>query len=207
MTRPGGDTDEQPRVVIRDRRRLDPETGEVRTAVPDAPPPVEAAVGTPGAAAETTDDGGAADQVVSADEVLLAQLAERTDDLLRVKAEFDNYRRRMDRDRAGWGEAAVGRLLADLLPALDDADRAEQHGELTGAFRTVVDALVKVAHGAGLERFGTAGEPFDPARHEALTSVPTPGAESESVAEVYRAGYSYAGRVLRPAQVVVSSPA
>jgi len=71
----------------------------------------------------------------------------------------------------------------------------------------VVDTVVKALVGAGLERFGAAGEPFDPARHEALTSVPSPGATGETVLEVYRAGYSHAARVLRPAQVVVGTPA
>jgi len=226
-----GGPEEEPRVVVRDKRRLDPETGAVRTPPPAAGPDGSVPAGSVPAgsvpagsvpagsvpagsvpvdtvpAGEAGAGGGAGEAVVSADEVLQAQLAERTDDLLRLKAEFDNYRRRVDRDRASWGELAVARVLADLLPALDDADRAEQHGELTGTFRTVVDVVVKVLAGAGLERFGAPGEPFDPARHEALTSVPTPGADGESVLEVYRSGYSHAGRVVRPAQVVVSAPA
>lgn len=193
--------EEEPRVVVRDKRRIDPETGEVRVAPADAAP-------LSGEVLDAADpaDGGS-EEVISADAVLQAQLAERTDDLLRLKAEFDNYRRRVDRDRAGWGDLAVAKLVADLLPALDDADRAEQHGELTGTFRTVVDGLVKVLGHAGLERFGAPGEAFDPARHEALTSVPSPGAEGETVLELYRAGYSFGGRILRPAQVVVATPA
>lgn len=209
MSRPDEPLDE-PRVVVRDKRRIDPLTGEVREpAAADA----AAAPGHPGDQAldATVDaippDGGVDAAVVSADVVLQAQLAERTDDLLRLKAEFDNYRRRVERDRASWGEAAVAGVLASLLPALDDADRAEQHGELSGTFRTVVDTVVKALVAAGLERFGAAGEPFDPARHEALTSVPSPGATGETVLEVYRAGYSHAARVLRPAQVVVGTPA
>jgi len=207
---------DEPRVVVRDKRRIDPVTGEVRE--PAAAADVAAAPAHPGDQAldvtfdEVAPDGGvdAAEvsaEVVSADVVLQAQLAERTDDLLRLKAEFDNYRRRVERDRASWGEAAVAGVLASLLPALDDADRAEQHGELSGTFRTVVDTVVKALVAAGLERFGVAGEPFDPVRHEALTSVPSPGATGETVLEVYRAGYSHAARVLRPAQVVVGTPA
>ncbi len=210
MSRPDEPLDE-PRVVVRDKRRIDPVTGEVRE--PAAVADVAAAPEHPGDQAldatfdEIPPDGGVDAAVVSADVVLQAQLAERTDDLLRLKAEFDNYRRRVERDRASWGEAAVAGVLASLLPALDDADRAEQHGELSGTFRTVVDTVVKALVGAGLERFGAAGEPFDPARHEALTSVPSPGATGETVLEVYRAGYSHAARVLRPAQVVVGTPA
>jgi len=213
--RPDGPGEQaEPRVVVRDRRRLDPETGQVR--VPQAAPPVpesspasHAATAQEPLSGEVLDalpDAAEGEQVISADAVLQAQLAERTDDLLRLKAEFDNYRRRVDRDRAAWGEVAVAKLLSGLLPALDDADRAAQHGELTGAFRTVVDALVKAVQGSGLERFGQPGEGFDPSRHEALTSVPTPGAETETVLEVYRAGYAHGGRVLRPAQVVVATP-
>jgi len=210
VSRPDEPLDE-PRVVVRDKRRIDPVTGEVRE--PAAVADVAAAPEHPGDQAldatfdEIPPDGGVDAAVVSADVVLQAQLAERTDDLLRLKAEFDNYRRRVERDRASWGEAAVAGVLASLLPALDDADRAEQHGELSGTFRTVVDTVVKALVGAGLERFGAAGEPFDPARHEALTSVPSPGATGETVLEVYRAGYSHAARVLRPAQVVVGTPA
>jgi len=210
VSRPDEPLDE-PRVVVRDKRRIDPVTGEVRE--PAAAADVAAASEHPGDQAldatfdEIPPDGGVDAAVVSADVVLQAQLAERTDDLLRLKAEFDNYRRRVERDRASWGEAAVAGVLASLLPALDDADRAEQHGELSGTFRTVVDTVVKALVGAGLERFGAAGEPFDPARHEALTSVPSPGATGETVLEVYRAGYSHAARVLRPAQVVVGTPA
>lgn len=210
MSRPDEPLDE-PRVVVRDKRRIDPVTGEVRE--PAAVADVAAAPEHPGDQAldatfdEIPPDGGVDAAVVSADVVLQAQLAERTDDLLRLKAEFDNYRRRVERDRASWGEAAVAGVLASLLPALDDADRAEQHGELSGTFRTVVDTVVKALVAAGLERFGAAGEPFDPARHEALTSVPSPGATGETVLEVYRAGYSHAARVLRPAQVVVGTPA
>lgn len=210
MSRPDEPLDE-PRVVVRDKRRIDPVTGEVRE--PAAAADVAAAPEHPGDQVldatfdEIPPDAGVDAAVVSADVVLQAQLAERTDDLLRLKAEFDNYRRRVERDRASWGEAAVAGVLASLLPALDDADRAEQHGELSGTFRTVVDTVVKALVAAGLERFGAAGEPFDPARHEALTSVPSPGATGETVLEVYRAGYSHAARVLRPAQVVVGTPA
>jgi len=210
VSRPDEPLDE-PRVVVRDKRRIDPVTGEVRE--PAAAADVAAAPEHPGDQVldatfdEIPPDAGVDAAVVSADVVLQAQLAERTDDLLRLKAEFDNYRRRVERDRASWGEAAVAGVLASLLPALDDADRAEQHGELSGTFRTVVDTVVKALVAAGLERFGVAGEPFDPVRHEALTSVPSPGATGETVLEVYRAGYSHAARVLRPAQVVVGTPA
>jgi molecular chaperone GrpE len=135
------------------------------------------------------------------------QLSERTNDLLRLKAEFDNYRKRAQRDMALAGEVATARLLSELLPALDDVERARHHGELEGGFKAVADHLEKAVAGTGLERFGAPGEPFDPTRHEALTSVEDAEVDHEVVKDLYRAGYAHAGRVLRPAQVVVSTPA
>jgi molecular chaperone GrpE len=173
--------EEEPQVTVRDRRRIDPDTGEVR----DVP---EAATAASGSALEQ-------------------QLSERTDDLLRLKAEFDNYRKRAVRDRALAGEVAVGQLLSGLLGSLDDVDRARAHGALEGAFKAVAENLEKALTAAGLERFGQPGEAFDPTRHEALQSVEDPEVSHEVVHELYRAGYAYSGRVLRPAQVVVATPA
>jgi molecular chaperone GrpE len=176
----GPPPEEEPHVTVRDKRRIDPDTGEVRD-VPEAAPAAS---------------GSALEQ----------QLSERTDDLLRLKAEFDNYRKRAVRDQKLAGEVAVGQLLFGLLGSLDDIDRARAHGALEGAFKAVAEHLEKALGSAGLERFGQPGEAFDPNRHEALQSVPDPTATHEVVRELYRAGYAYSGRILRPAQVVVSTP-
>lgn len=203
--------DEQPQVRVTDKRRLDPETGEPRS------PGFGEGVGAPASApAEAQDVHEAADQAQAIGEVLdeiessgdpvALELVERTEDLRRLKAEYDNYRKRTERDRAGWGEIAVAKVIADLLPALDDIDRAKAHDALDGAFRAVADHLDKATTSAGLTSFGVVGEAFDPSRHEALTTVPGE-VEAEQVLEVYRAGYEFAGRVLRAAQVVVAVPA
>ena len=192
---------DEPRVVVRDKRRLDPETGTVREGVlgPPAAGAPPAGGGGPGARPQEPSDAVLSDAA--------RQLAERTDDLLRLKAEYDNYRKRAQRDIAAAAEMGAARVLVELLPALDDVDRARAHGELDPAFRAVAEHLEKVCAAIGLERYGEKGEPFDPNQHEALTSFEDPAITHETVQDVYRAGYAYAGRVLRPAQVVVATPA
>jgi molecular chaperone GrpE len=191
--------DDEPRVVVRDKRRLDPETGQVREpgtsaaaaageGHPTALPDDEAAARAESAAAEQTD----------------ARIAELVDDIKRLKAEYDNYRRRVERDRQATVDAAHAAVLASLLPVLDDIERARAHGDLVGTFATIGDQLVSTVTKQGLERFGEPGEPFDPSVHEALVHTTAPGLSGPTAVEVYRGGYRYAGRVLRPAQVVVA---
>jgi molecular chaperone GrpE len=184
---PRDEADEAP--IVRDKRRFDPTTGEVRAGVFDA--------GTPAAppAAE-----------VAPESDLEAEIAERTADLQRLQAEYANYRRRVDRDRHAVGEAALASVFANLLPVLDDIDRARSHEEVAGGFALVADGLEATLTKLGLERFGDAGEPFDPTLHEALTH----GFSSEVVepvcAEVFQPGYRVGERVLRPARVGVLEP-
>ena len=182
----------EPRVVVRDRRRIDPTSGEVREAGPGAE-----AAGSPAAS-------GSPASFEKSDE----QVAELTETLQRLKAEYDNYRRRADRDRAALMEVATGTVLAALLPVLDDLDRARSHGDLTGAFGSVGDALLAITVKLGLEPYGQAGEAFDPQVHEAVMQAPpADDVEHPVVADVFRPGYRHAGRVLRAAQVSVSDPA
>ena len=186
------------RVVVRDKRRLDPETGEARAAAAPAP---SAEPGQPGPAEPETAES------LSAEEDRLA--AELTADLQRVSAEYANYRKRVERDRVAVVEMATAGLLSQLLPLLDDVDRARQHGDLTGAFAAVGEGLEAVTAKLGLERFGEVGEPFDPAVHEALMQAePDPSATVAVCAAVLQPGYRLSGgRVLRPARVSVSEPA
>jgi molecular chaperone GrpE len=185
------------RVVVRDRRRVDPVTGEVRSPG-DAPSPGEP--GDPG--------GGPADgpAVNAAAAELAAQLEERTADLQRVSAEYANYRRRVDRDREAVLVGARVQFVGDLLTVLDDLDRAEQHGDLTGPFKAVADKLTAVVQKLGLESFGLEGEPFEPSVHEAVQHDPSPapGPTVTVVSSVLRRGYRIADRVLRPAMVMVA---
>ena len=175
------------RVVVRDRRRLDPESGEVREP-----------------AAEVSDE--QLGEELSDD--LQRVSDELTADLQRVSAEYANYRKRVDRDRAQVVELATAGLLTALLPLLDDIERARQHGDLEGAFKSVGEGLEAVTDKLGLERFGAVGEPFDPAVHEALMQAePDPAASVATCAQVLQPGYRLSGgRVLRPARVAVAEP-
>jgi len=139
--------------------------------------------------------------------VLVSELAERTADLQRVQAEYTNYRRRVERDREAQREQVVASTLSELLPVLDDIGRARAHDELTGAFKSVGEALEATVARLGLEQFGEVGEPFDPAVHEALTHTHSPDVTETTCVEVYQPGYRFAGRVVRPARVVVADPA
>ncbi|HUR13621.1 MAG TPA: nucleotide exchange factor GrpE [Mycobacteriales bacterium] len=173
-------------IVVTDRRRLDPETGEVR---PEPAAAVEVEAPAPQ---------GASDR----DGELLA-------DLQRVTAEYANYRRRVDRDRASVVEHATLGLLESLLPVLDAVELARQHGDLDGAFKAVGEGLEQVAERQGLQRVGAKGDPFDPTVHHALVHAPEdPTVDFPVVAEVLQPGWRLAsGRVLRPAGVVVAEPA
>ena len=131
-------------------------------------------------------------------------LAELTNDLQRVHAEYANYRRRVDRDRELIRETAVGSVLTQLLSLLDDIERAREHGELEGTFRTIGESLEGTVTKLGLEKFGAADEAFDPMVHEALTTESRDDIAEPTVISVYQPGYRFAGRVLRPARVAVA---
>jgi molecular chaperone GrpE len=173
------------RVRITDKRRVDPETLEVRPQ-------------------ETTP----ADALEAEIEVDLAdadlRVAELTADLQRVHAEYANYRKRVERDRELTRTTAVGGVLGELLGVLDDIDRARQHDELEGAFKSVGESLEATVTRLGLEKYGSAGESFDPNIHEALTHEASDEVSEPTVVAVYQPGYRYADRVLRPARVAVA---
>ncbi|MTD57651.1 nucleotide exchange factor GrpE [Amycolatopsis pithecellobii] len=192
------DTEEQERevpepVVVRDRRKIDPQTGELRQ--PEAVPEES---GGPSLGESIVDD------AVGAESDIEKQLAERTADLQRLQAEYANYRKRVDRDREAVVVAAKASVVSDLLPLLDDLERAEQHGDLTGAFKSVADKLVAGLQRAGLEPFGAEGEPFDPSVHEAVQHSTSPDVAGPTVTTVLRRGYRFGERILRAALVGVT---
>jgi len=185
-------------VVIRDKRRFDPLTGEPRQPDPGRP--------TPGGrvrshAAEPDDD----EQAIPKADALL--LEERTRDLQRLQAEYANYRKRVDRDRVANAESAVGLALMTLLPVLDDIDRARAHGDLTGPFKAVAEQLEAVLGKLGLSAFGEPGDRFDPAVHEAVLHDESPDVSEPTATTVMRRGYRHGDRLLRPAMVGVTDPA
>ena len=187
--------------IIRDRRRLDPQTGAVReTAAPAEAPPA--------AAPDEEVGDGAADPGVETDPSggIEAVLAERTADLQRLQAEYTNYRRRVERDREAQRELSLVNVLTNLLPVLDDIGRAREHGELEGGFKSVAEALESVVGKLGLERFGEVGEPFDPSVHEALTHSTSADVTEPTCQQVYQPGYRIGTRIVRPARVGVVEP-
>lgn len=194
--------EEQERVVIRDKRRVNDESGAPRTpsAEPadEQQPTTEAPGGTAGVPTE--------EQLAEIDR-LTTELAERTTDLQRVNAEYANYRKRTDREREEIVPIAQAALLSKLLPVLDDIDRADEHNDLTGGFKTVADSLRKVLTDAGLEEFAAEGDDFDPQIHQAVAQQPSPHVDNEQIASVMRKGYRVGERVIREAMVAVAIPA
>lgn len=175
-------------VRVTDRRRIDPETFEVRQQAAGAP-----------------DDLASQAAVVEGDvQAVESKVAELTEDLQRVHAEYANYRKRVERDREVLRDLAVANALTEILPVLDDIDRAREHDELHGAFKTVGENLEQAVTKLGLQRFGAEGEVFDPNMHEALTSEASDEVSEPTVIRVYQPGYRFGDRVMRPARVAVA---
>ena len=137
---------------------------------------------------------------------LAAQLAERTADVQRLQAEYANYRKRVDRDRAAVREQAVVGTLTGLLPVLDAIDQAREHGELSGGFKSVADSLQAALGRLGLVTYGEKGDPFDPKIHEALIHSYSADVTEDTCVEILQPGYKVGERILRPARVAVAEP-
>jgi molecular chaperone GrpE len=209
--------------IIRDKRRIDPETGEVRHPAADAegtPAEGEPAEGAPEGQVEPREAAAsefdADDDVLTVDDILSAAQAEVREpsdehlaDLKRVTAEYANYRKRTEANREVERERAVGAAVAVLLPVLDDLDRAEKHGDLEGdaPFATIAAKLRAAVEKLGLTPFGEVGEPFDPQKHEAIFQQQSDEVETDTVADVVETGYLLGGTLLRAAKVVVKTPA
>ena len=200
--------------VIRDNRKVDPETGAARHPDSEAAAPAE------GNAAPTDGDAlSQAEEILNGVEVPAeesvapgaaaeAQATELRNDLLRLQAEYVNYRKRVERDRAVAGEMAVIGVLNSLLPVLDDIDAARQHGDLEGGpFAAIATKLETALKTYGLERIADTGVEFDPTVHEALIQQPGEDIQVDTVSQVLRSGYRSGERVLRAAQVIVAVPA
>jgi molecular chaperone GrpE len=204
--------------VVRDNRKVDPVTGEARHP--------ESGQSAPGSGSEAVDSDG--DALAQAEEILngievpaeesvaqgvsagstSAEAAELKNDLLRLQAEYVNYRKRVERDRAVAGEMAVIGVLNSLLPVLDDVDAARQHGDLAdGPFAAIAAKLENALKTYGLVRIDETGVEFDPTIHEALIQQPGEDIEVDTVSQVLRSGYKSGERVLRAAQVIVAVPA
>ena len=169
-------------VKISDKRRIDPQTGQPRD---------ESAAGqVSGETSSETPD----------------KVSELTADLQRITAEYANYRKRVDRDRELIRDMSTSVALEQLIPILDDISRAREHGDLTGTFSTVADALSAVTKRLGLVEFGKVDEDFDPSIHEALSTMEDDSVDSQKVGTVAQVGYKVGERILRPARVIVKQP-
>jgi molecular chaperone GrpE len=169
---------------------------------------------------ETTDEAGepsladeAAEQ--NAEELLESMLGEVERNLVeeyrdraaRAEAELANFRNRVERDRAANRDAVIAEVIRAVLPAMDDLNRAESHGDLAGSPLEIVAQKIRTGFGRfGLASVGEVGEAFDPNRHEAIVKLPTEGATSETVADVVEVGYTLGDRLIRPAKVAVAAP-
>jgi molecular chaperone GrpE len=133
-------------------------------------------------------------------------VAALTEDLQRLQAEYANYRKRVERDRALSAEVAISSVLLEFLAVLDDLDRAETHNELSGGFKAVADQIVATTTKLGLEKYGEAPATFDPNIHDALMHETSGEVSETTVTKVLQPGYKYKERILRPARVVVTDP-
>ena len=191
--------------IIHDNRKVDPKTGQARH--PDQEHHADS-----GDALSQAEDILNSVDVPAADSVAQgadgAEAEELRNDLRRLQAEYVNYRKRVERDRAVAGEMAVIGVLNSLLPVLDDVDAARQHGDLTdGPFAAIAAKLENALKTYGLVRIDETGVEFDPTIHEALIQQPGTDVEIDTVSQVLRSGYKSGDRVLRAAQVIVAVPA
>ena len=190
--KPEREEEEQEQPLFTDKRRVDPETGDVR------PEAAEAASG---------------DDITEEDIELLAEaerdlVAEYRDRAARAEAELQNFRMRVERDRQANRESVIAEVIRALLPVMDDLDRADAHGDLAGGpLELVAQKLRSSFERYGLTAVGEVGEVFDPAKHEAMVRLPEAGAEGETVADVIEGGYILGDKLVRPAKVAVKVPA
>ena len=160
-----------------------------------------------------TDESGVDENVDSTDSQPQTEVSTKsaeqvlTEDLQRLQADYSNYRKRVDRDRAVAHELAVASVLYELLPILDDLDRARTHGELEGGFKSVADQIENAVSKIGLVKFGEAGTPFDPQIHEALLHDTSADVKVPTATKILQPGYKFKERILRPARVAVTDPA
>lgn len=134
------------------------------------------------------------------------QLAERTESLQRVSAEYANYRRRTERERSQAGDNAKAKFATQLLPLLDDLDLAEQHGDLSeGPMKAFADKFRAIVSGQGITEFGAEGDEFNPEIHEAVQDLSQ--GDTKVVGTVLRKGYMIGDRLVRNAMVIIADPA
>lgn len=189
--------------TVRDRRRIDPETFELRD--PQDTAAAEEVSGEADASDDTSAEAEADPRQAEIDD-LTRQVAERTNDLQRLQAEYVNYKRRVDRDREAARGITISTVMSELLPILDNITAARDHGELTGGFKAVAEDVEKLAAKHEVAAFGEVGDAFDPHQHEALMQVSDPGDAHPVCVQIFQVGYRQGDKVLRPARVATGAP-
>ena len=191
--KPQPERDEEPQEpLFTDKRRVDPETGDVR----------------PEAAAAAASDELTEDDMALLQEAERDLVAEYRDRAARAEAELQNFRTRVERDRQANRETVIAEVIRSLLPVMDDLDRAEAHGDLAGTpLELVAQKLRSSFERYDIKPVGEVGETFNPAVHEAVVRLPEAGATEETVADVIEGGYTIGERLIRPAKVAVKVPA
>jgi molecular chaperone GrpE len=167
---------------------------------------------------EATEEAGAVEETAPAEAVqadldeLQAKAAERDEFLSlaqRTQADFENFRKRAAREQQAAERRGVSRVVRELLPALDNLERAlaatAEDNQLAEGIRLVQAELHAAMAKVGIENFSPKGEQFDPNVHEAMATQPVEGTETGTVVEVYQAGYRFDGEVIRPAKVIVAA--
>lgn len=213
------DSAEPEKPVVRDRRKIDPQTGKRRE-------PSDEGGSTPSAGQSANDvqsgaspragesvtgasqDAGVDDLAAVKDELATVkeEASERLEDLKRLRAEYVNYRRRVERDREAVKETAKSEVLGAFIDVLDDIGRARDHGDLTGGFRSVGESLEATTAKVGLVRYGEPGDVFDPMIHEALMHSYSDDVTETTCVQILQPGYRVGERVLRAARVAVAEP-
>lgn len=201
--------------------RADETTHEAEASVPAGEPETPVAPAADAPEAEVPDDAEPTEheQQLERDLDELSAKADKADEYLelarRTRADFENYRKRAAREAAGAQERGVVKLVRELLPAVDNLDRAVEAAdatdpanngnELASGVKLVQAEVIAALARAGVERFDPEGERFDPERHEAVAQQQVEGAQPGTIVEVYQRGYRLGDSVIRPARVIVAA--
>jgi molecular chaperone GrpE len=172
-----------------------PESGEMKEPTPDQPSPTD----------------GCGDDLAQQLDATARECAAAKDRYLRLFAEFENYKKRIQRDQLDYNKYATEKLLRELLPVADNLERAIAHARSTNADSATIDGLDLIARQfqdalqkAGIEPISAVGKVFDPALHQALAQVESSEHEPDTVVEEAQRGYVLHGRILRPSLVTVA---
>lgn len=229
MTTEGNDqSSEEPGFTFSDKRRIDPDTGELRPEVDAQSTQAEGGQGAsqdaeeeladasdlgvdiPGDASTLNDTEAAQDETAqdeaAAEPAPGSEAAAHLADLKRINAEYAAYRMRADRERERASVGGTIKTVEALIPVLDEVRLAQENGDVSGAFETHVTKLVDSLTKVGVEQYGEVGDEFDPRLHEALMQQPSDDVETPTIFLVMQPGYRLGDRVIRAARVGVQQP-